>query len=159
MRAIVTVLMALMVVSPAAAAERSPASFAPVADEVKSAVLSVVLPHAEDDDDGVDDTLVSDDDILRRLFDVLARVPNRTLGAAVVGRDERTDLAVLRVHASGSLAAARLGDSDDVRVGGGEPGMRDAPIAEPNHLVARRRTPAAAANIETKEARSLSLEE
>jgi len=35
----------------------------------------------------------------------------------VVGLDERTDVAVLRVHAPGPLPAAALGDSDEVRVG------------------------------------------
>jgi serine protease Do len=39
------------------------------------------------------------------------------LPATMVGRDERTDLALLRVHAKGPLPAVGFGDSDAIRVG------------------------------------------
>jgi serine protease Do len=39
------------------------------------------------------------------------------LAATVMGRDPKTDLAVLKVQAKGDLPTAHLGDSDDLRVG------------------------------------------
>ncbi|HEY2444141.1 MAG TPA: Do family serine endopeptidase [Rhizomicrobium sp.] len=39
------------------------------------------------------------------------------LPATVVGRDEKTDLALVRVHAKSPLAAAHFGNSDEARVG------------------------------------------
>lgn len=44
-------------------------------------------------------------------------VDGTRLPATVAGRDERTDLAILRIVASTPLDAARLGDSDTLRVG------------------------------------------
>src|SRR5213593_2507115 len=41
----------------------------------------------------------------------------RRLAGKVIGRDPRTDLAVVRVEGAGDLPALRLGDSDPVRVG------------------------------------------
>ena len=48
--------------------------------------------------------------------EVLA-VDGTRYAATLLGRDDRTDLAVLRVAAPGPLPAARLGNSDKVRVG------------------------------------------
>ena len=42
---------------------------------------------------------------------------NRTLKAEVVGRDPKTDLAVLKVESAQDLPAVRFGDSDAIRVG------------------------------------------
>ncbi|MEX2147525.1 MAG: trypsin-like peptidase domain-containing protein [Candidatus Rokuibacteriota bacterium] len=140
--------------SPVFAAERAqpPASFAPVADAVKAAVFSVVLPSEDADDGGFGTEGPAARDLLQQLFEALGGVPNRTLGAAVMldpggiavtgarilqgltevevvavdgaryratvlGRDDRSDIAVLRVIAPGPLPAARLGDSDEMRVG------------------------------------------
>ena len=41
----------------------------------------------------------------------------RTFSGLVIGRDPKTDLAVVKVNADEELPAARLGDSDDVKVG------------------------------------------
>jgi serine protease Do len=41
----------------------------------------------------------------------------RELSATVVGRDPKTDLAVLKVEGKGELPVARLGDSDGLDVG------------------------------------------
>ena len=41
----------------------------------------------------------------------------RELGAKVVGRDPKTDLAVLKINAGKDLPAAQMGDSTDLRVG------------------------------------------
>ncbi|MGD0230119.1 MAG: trypsin-like peptidase domain-containing protein, partial [Syntrophorhabdales bacterium] len=41
----------------------------------------------------------------------------REFKAHVVGRDPKTDLAVIRIDAKGRFAAARLGDSDGLKVG------------------------------------------
>jgi serine protease Do len=128
---------------------QAPESFAAVAEAVKASVVSVVMPRTRYDDDA---EAVPEDEVLRRLFDALTGLPNRTLGAGVmldsagvavtgarilrgltdlevvavdghhyratvVGRDERTDVAVLRISAAGPLPAATLGNSDNVRVG------------------------------------------
>jgi serine protease Do len=51
------------------------------------------------------------DDIRVRLSD------ERELSARLVGRDDRTDIALLKVEAGGDLAVAPLGNSDDVQIG------------------------------------------
>src|SRR4029077_17884501 len=43
----------------------------------------------------------------------------RVVKADVVGADPAIDVALLRVTGAGTLASAPLGDSDDLRVGGG----------------------------------------
>ena len=56
--------------------------------------------------------------LVRGLREVqLVSVDGARYPATVVGLDERTDVAVLRVHAPGPLPAVALGDSDEVRVG------------------------------------------
>src|ERR1051326_2157405 len=154
MRAALVLVLSLTLTSAVAAAERNqpPESFAPVADGVKHAVVSVVLPYHDTRADNDNADGLSDADLLRRLFDALSTLPNRTLGAAVmidpsgvavtvarilrdrtdveiatldgthyratvVGRDDRTDVAVLRVAAPVAWPVARFGDSDEVRVG------------------------------------------
>ncbi|MDB4969132.1 MAG: protease Do [Myxococcales bacterium] len=51
------------------------------------------------------------DDIRVRLSD------ERELSARLVGRDERTDIALLKIDAGSSLAVTPLGNSDDVQIG------------------------------------------
>jgi serine protease Do len=51
------------------------------------------------------------DDIRVRLAD------ERELTARLVGKDERTDIALLKIEAGGDLAVAPLGNSDDVQIG------------------------------------------
>ena len=41
----------------------------------------------------------------------------RKFSATVVGRDPKTDLAVIKIHASGDLPVATLGDSSKIRIG------------------------------------------
>jgi serine protease Do len=151
-RFIGSVALVLAMASSVCAADRpqSPASFAPVAERVKAAVFSVVVPY-EDADDSFGERGPARD-LLQQLFEALGGRPNGTLGAAVMlepsgiavtgarilqgltevelvavdharyraivlGRDDRTDVAVLRMMAPVPLAVARLGDSDEVRVG------------------------------------------
>lgn len=47
----------------------------------------------------------------------LADNPDKKLDGKVIGRDERTDLAVVKIKSSKPLPYAQLGDSDHVRVG------------------------------------------
>lgn len=154
MSAILALMFLLALTAPALAGDRPqpPETFAPVVEAVKAAVFSVVPPGEGDTDDAARGDELSEDDVLREIFDEVGVLPNRTLGAAVmvdaagvavtsarilrgrtavelialnggryrasvVGRDDRTDLAVLRVVAPGVLPSARLGDSDAVRVG------------------------------------------
>jgi serine protease Do len=51
------------------------------------------------------------DDIRARLSD------ERELSARLIGRDDRTDIALLKVEAGGDLPVAPLGNSDDVQIG------------------------------------------
>lgn len=51
------------------------------------------------------------DDIRVRLAD------ERELSARLVGRDDRTDIALLKVEAGGDMAVAPLGNSDEVQIG------------------------------------------
>jgi serine protease Do len=141
----------VLVMTSAAAAERPqpPESFAAVAEAVKASVVSIVLPRPpayDHEEEGL-----SEENIVRRLFDALTTLPNRTLGAGVllqpgvvvtgarilrdrtdlevvtidgrhhrarvIGRDDRVEIAVLRVTPSDAFPAARLGNSDEVRVG------------------------------------------
>lgn len=47
----------------------------------------------------------------------LAGAPDVLLDGKVIGRDERTDLAVVKIKSNGKLPYAKLGDSDAVQVG------------------------------------------
>lgn len=152
-RSMAMLALVLVMTSSVAAADRQqpPASFAPVAEAVKAAVFSVVVPY-EDADDSFGEDGPAARDLLQQLFEALGGRPNGSLGAAVMldpngiavtgarilqgltevelvavdgaryravvlGRDDRTDVAVLRVTAPVPLAVARLGDSDEMRVG------------------------------------------
>lgn len=56
--------------------------------------------------------------LVRGLTDVeLVAADGERYPAMVVGRDERTDVAVLKVHVPAPVAAASLGNSDEIRVG------------------------------------------
>lgn len=137
-------LVLLALVTPARADEhpRPPETFAPVVEALKETVFSVIRKDDDDGFDGVlDDIFDPFGDLPRRALgaavvvdpsgiavtsarivrglrevDVLA-VNGRRHVAVVLARDERTDIAVLRVLASGPLRAAAWGDSDAVRVG------------------------------------------
>ncbi|MBF0461373.1 MAG: DegQ family serine endoprotease [Magnetococcales bacterium] len=50
--------------------------------------------------------------------DILVRLPDeREFAAKVVGKDSKTDLALIRIEGAGPLPAAQLGDSDQAEVG------------------------------------------
>lgn len=55
--------------------------------------------------------------VIRNVDRVTVRVGGKSMQADVVGSDERTDIALLKVSAGDSLKAVFLGDSDKVRVG------------------------------------------
>ncbi len=64
-----------------------------------------------------DGYLLTNNHVVRDADEVTARLHDgRTFDAQVVGTDAKTDVAVLRINATG-LRAARLGNSDDVEVG------------------------------------------
>jgi serine protease Do len=123
-----------------------PETFAPVVDLVKPAVLSVVRAQPPDPDElDAGDLLGRLFEALTRLPNhtlgaaamvdpsgvavtgarllrghtelALVDVHGRRYEATLIGRDERTDLALLRVRGPGPFPVVRLGDSDEVRVG------------------------------------------
>ncbi|MBF0583995.1 MAG: DegQ family serine endoprotease [Magnetococcales bacterium] len=50
--------------------------------------------------------------------DILVRLPDdREFAAKVVGKDSKTDLALIRIEGAGTLPAAQMGDSDKAEVG------------------------------------------
>ncbi|MEO5363969.1 MAG: DegQ family serine endoprotease [Magnetococcus sp. DMHC-8] len=50
--------------------------------------------------------------------DILVRLPDdREFAAKVVGKDNKTDLALIRIEGAGSLPVAQMGDSDQAEVG------------------------------------------
>jgi serine protease Do len=145
MPALVALLLVLGLLTPARADDRPqpPETFAPVVESLKATVFSVVR-RVEDDrveDDLIDDLFdplgvlprrtlgaavvvdpagiaITSARILRGLVEVdLQAVDGSRHQAVVLARDERTDIAVLRVRAPRPLRAARWGDSDAVRVG------------------------------------------
>ena len=65
-----------------------------------------------------DGTVLTNNHVVAEADELKVRLSDgRTLPAKVVGTDERADLAVLRIEAKEEFPAARLGDSDRLRVG------------------------------------------
>jgi serine protease Do len=64
-----------------------------------------------------DGDVVTNDHVIGGADEVVVQLPNgKRLPARVVGRDEHTDLAMIRIEAGG-LTPARLADSDRLRIG------------------------------------------
>ena len=62
--------------------------------------------------------ILTNNHVIENARDITVRLSDaRKLSAKLVGRDPKTDLAVLKVEAPGPLPAAELGDSDALRVG------------------------------------------
>jgi len=62
--------------------------------------------------------ILTNNHVIENAQDITVRLSDsRKLTARLVGRDPKTDLAVLKVEAPGPLPAAELGDSDRLRVG------------------------------------------
>jgi len=132
---------------PAAQPQPMPSTFAPAAAAIKLAVYGLEVPTREEDEqdpqglsaseflrklfgglpEGKLGAAVMTDPsgvaitsarLIRGLADLeLVAVHGQRYPATVLGRDERTDIAVLRVRTARPLPAASLGDSDQVRVG------------------------------------------
>src|SRR3989442_11943258 len=62
--------------------------------------------------------ILTNNHVIENAQDITVRLSDsRKLPATLVGRDPKTDLAVLKVEASGPLPTAELGDSERLRVG------------------------------------------
>jgi len=62
--------------------------------------------------------ILTNNHVIENAQDITVRLSDsRKLSATLVGRDPKTDLAVLKVDAAGPLPAAELGDSERLRVG------------------------------------------
>src|SRR5256885_4934264 len=62
--------------------------------------------------------ILTNNHVIENAQDITVRLSDsRKLTATLVGRDPKTDLAVLKVDASGPLPAAEVGDSERLRVG------------------------------------------
>ncbi len=119
-------------IQPTAPAQRLP-DFADLAAQVRPAVVSVTVQMHEANDNGQvrsgeargsgfiidpDGTIVTNNHVVAHADKVSVTLDDGTeLPAKVVGRDTRTDLAVLRVDAGHPLPSLVLGDSDKVRPG------------------------------------------
>ena len=119
-------------IQPTAPAQRLP-DFADLAAQVRPAVVSVTVQMHEANDNGQvrsgeargsgfivdpDGTIVTNNHVVAHADKVSVTLDDGTeLPATVVGRDTRTDLAVLRVDAGHPLPSLVLGDSDKVRPG------------------------------------------
>ena len=55
--------------------------------------------------------------VVRDADEIKVHIGDETYDARLVGKDEKTDIAVLKVDADKKLPAAKLGDSDKIRVG------------------------------------------
>ena len=140
-------LVVAMSTTAAAQSRQAPPTFAPIATRIKAAVYSLEAPVPDAERDDAEDAplfqllgkalgvisegrlgaavmidpsgvAVTSARLDRGLTAVeLVAVDGARYPAVVAGRDERTDIAVLRVRAAVPLAAASLGDSDEARVG------------------------------------------
>jgi Do/DeqQ family serine protease len=62
--------------------------------------------------------ILTNNHVIENADDITVRLPDaRKFTATLIGRDPKTDLAVLKVEAAGALPVAELGDSDRLRVG------------------------------------------
>src|SRR3989449_1942458 len=62
--------------------------------------------------------ILTNNHVIENAQDIIVRLSDqRKFTARLVGRDPKTDLAVLKVEAPGALPVAELGDSDNLRVG------------------------------------------
>ena len=66
-----------------------------------------------------DGTILTNNHVIENAQRIVVRLSNdqREFVAKVIGRDARTDLAVIRIEADGNLPALPLGDSDKLQVG------------------------------------------
>ncbi len=119
-------------IQPTGPAQRLP-DFADLAAQVRPAVVSVTVQMHEANDNGQvrsgeargsgfivdpDGTIVTNNHVVSHADKVSVTLDDGTeLPATVVGRDTRTDLAVLHVDAGHPLPSLVLGDSDAVRPG------------------------------------------
>ncbi len=66
-----------------------------------------------------DGTIVTNNHVIENAQKIVVRLSNddREFGAKVIGSDEKTDLAVIKIDVQGDLPVALLGDSDQLKVG------------------------------------------
>jgi serine protease Do len=66
-----------------------------------------------------DGTIVTNNHVIENAQKIVVRLPNndRQFTAKVIGSDEKTDLAVIKIDVKGNLPVAPLGDSDRLKVG------------------------------------------
>ena len=65
-----------------------------------------------------DGLIITNNHVVEGATDITVNLPDeREYAATILGRDPKTDLAVLKIEAGAPLPAARLGDSADLRVG------------------------------------------
>lgn len=66
-----------------------------------------------------DGTILTNNHVIENAQKIIVRLPNddRQFAGKVIGSDERTDLAVIKIDVKGNLPVAPLGDSDRLKVG------------------------------------------
>ena len=65
-----------------------------------------------------DGLIITNNHVVEGAADISVNLPDeREYAATVLGRDPKTDLAVLKIEADATLPTVRLGDSEDLRVG------------------------------------------